>query len=112
MTTRQEIPLHIEVALTIILEYLYAEEQRHYDESGETGHVFNSLRTIAEWLGVGAVMPPRPPGRFSLAIPAVAVQENDYGPRSRNGKNRTLTRFLPFWLEKQPHGQQETGHFS
>lgn len=50
MTNRPEIPLHIEVALTIILEYLYAEEQRHYEEGGETSHVFNSLRTVAEWL--------------------------------------------------------------
>ncbi len=50
MTTRPEIPLHIDVALTIILEYLYAEEERHYEENQETSHIFNSLRTVAEWL--------------------------------------------------------------
>ena len=51
MTTKPELPLHIEVALTVLLEYLYAEEQRHYEEEQTTGHIFHSLRTVAEWIG-------------------------------------------------------------
>jgi hypothetical protein len=50
MTTRPEIPQHIEVALTILLEYLYVEEQQHYEDNQETRHIFNALRTVAEWL--------------------------------------------------------------
>jgi hypothetical protein len=50
MTTKPEIPLHIEVALTILLNYLYAEEQKHYEEEQTTNHIFKSLCTVAEWI--------------------------------------------------------------
>ena len=50
MTTKPEIPLHIEVALTLLLEHLFADEQRHYDEKQTTSQFFNSLRTVAEWI--------------------------------------------------------------
>lgn len=51
MITQPAIPQHIEVALTVLLAYLYAEEQRHYEAEKTTSHIFHSLRTLAEWIG-------------------------------------------------------------
>ena len=52
MTTNQpEFPHHIEIALTILLQYLYAEEQKHSEAEQTTSHLFHALRTLAEWMG-------------------------------------------------------------
>ena len=51
MTMRPEIPLLIEVVLTVFLEHRYVDEQKHYDEKQSPRNIFNSLRTVAEWLG-------------------------------------------------------------
>ena len=50
MTTKPELPDHIQTALIVILNYLYAEEQRHYEEEQTVSHIFHSLRSVAEWM--------------------------------------------------------------
>jgi hypothetical protein len=51
MSTRPEIPHHIQTALTVLLNYLYAEEQAHFEEEQTVSHIFTSLRAVAEWIG-------------------------------------------------------------
>jgi hypothetical protein len=39
-------------SLLAILDYLYADEEKHWMESGEpeTGHIFNDITKVTKWL--------------------------------------------------------------
>ena len=38
-------------SLLDVIEYLYSEEKRHYEESGKPkNHIFNDVRRVDDWL--------------------------------------------------------------